>query len=167
MLHLKCFICKNSTIKQSEESIWLKFEYILELAQWLYSNEYDLESCIDLVEWAADLVMFSVHSARGSGSVGVGGVVESIKNSSRSRVSTGVSLTRKSLSQQASKQQRLGNKLGQTSSNALLPTIMDETQATTVSLEVATMSSQAEKNAEDEIDMLIRKSKRDNLFGKS
>lgn len=56
------------------------------------------------------------------------------------------------------------------SSNTLLPTIFDETQATTVSMDAptTTMSSQGEsnKNPEDELDMLIRKSKRDNLFGK-
>ena len=68
-------------------------------------------------------------------------------------------------SQQTNKSQRLGNKIAQMSTNTLLPTILDETQATTVSMDVGTTSSQAEKNAEDEMDMLIRKSKRDNLFG--
>ena len=45
----------------SQESLWLKFEYILELAQWLYSHEYTLNDCIDLCEWAIDLVMFNVN----------------------------------------------------------------------------------------------------------
>lgn len=36
--------------------MWQKFEYLLELAQWLYSNEYNLQNCIDLVEWAIDII---------------------------------------------------------------------------------------------------------------
>ncbi len=56
----------------SEESLWLKFEYILELAQWLYSHEYELNDCIDLCEWAIDLVMFNVNkSGKTSRSVSV------------------------------------------------------------------------------------------------
>lgn len=121
---------------------------------------------MDLVEWAADLVMFNVRSlgvSGGAGQAAGGAIGGDLKNSSRSRVSTAASMRR---SQQANKsQQRLGNKLAQMSSNTLLPTIFDETQATTVSMEVATISSHVEKSAEDELDMLIRKSKRDNLFG--
>ena len=56
----------------SEESLWLKFEYILELAQWLYSHEYELSDCVDLCEWAVDLVMFSLNkSDKSSRSVSV------------------------------------------------------------------------------------------------
>jgi hypothetical protein len=39
-----------------DENIWIKFEYLLELSQWFYSNEYKLQNSIDLVEWAADIV---------------------------------------------------------------------------------------------------------------
>jgi hypothetical protein len=41
---------------KSEESQWLKFEYLIELAQWLYSNEYEFRSCVDLIEWALDII---------------------------------------------------------------------------------------------------------------
>ena len=44
----------------SDENIWLKFEYILELAQFMYSNEYKLSNCIELMEWAVDLIMFKI-----------------------------------------------------------------------------------------------------------
>jgi hypothetical protein len=46
----------NFVILKSEENQWLKFEYLIELAQWLYSNEYEFESCVDLVEWAIDII---------------------------------------------------------------------------------------------------------------
>ncbi len=45
---------------KSENSIFLKIEYILELSQWLYSHEYQLIDCIDLCEWAIDLLMFNI-----------------------------------------------------------------------------------------------------------
>ncbi len=54
----------NSITNQSEQSIWLKVEYILEFAQWLFSNEYSLANCTDLVEWAVDLLMFRVRCER-------------------------------------------------------------------------------------------------------
>lgn len=38
------------------ESLWMKFEYLVELSQWLYSNEYKLQNCIDLIEWAIEVV---------------------------------------------------------------------------------------------------------------
>ena len=121
-----------------------------------------MENSLDLAEWAADLIMFSTRRSGNNGSgAGITGGGD-MKNSSRSRVSTATSMRR---SQQTNKSQRLGNKIAQMSTNTLLPTILDETQATTVSMDVGTTSSQAEKNAEDEMDMLIRKSKRDNLFG--
>ena len=34
----------------------MKFEYLIELSQWFYTNEYKLQNSIDLVEWAADIV---------------------------------------------------------------------------------------------------------------
>jgi hypothetical protein len=35
----------------------------LELSQWLYSHEYKLSDCIDLCEWAIDLLMFNIKPA--------------------------------------------------------------------------------------------------------
>lgn len=31
------------------------------MAQWLYSHEYHLNDCIDLCEWAIDLLMFNIR----------------------------------------------------------------------------------------------------------
>lgn len=36
----------------------------MEFAQWMYSNEYALTTCTDLVEWAIDLLMFKVRGER-------------------------------------------------------------------------------------------------------
>ncbi len=34
----------------------MKYEYLLELGQWLYSNEYEFRPSVDLIEWALDIV---------------------------------------------------------------------------------------------------------------
>ena len=99
----------------------------------------------------------------------VGGQAESIKNSSRSRISTA--------SASASSQQRRVSRAvatapsKQTRHANKMPTILDESQHSITSIgDMATTtisSSQvaAERNAEEEIEILMRKSKRDNLFG--
>lgn len=105
----------------------------------MYSNEYNLESCIDLAEWAIDLIMFNVKSA------------EKVDKSSRLLSASTTPSGRQSKNQN----KRLGNKI-QTS---LLPTIVDEVT------EIKIVHGQMEKSAEEEMENLIRKSKRENLFG--
>ena len=36
----------------------------MEFTQWLYSNEYNLAECTDLLEWAIDLLMFKVKGEK-------------------------------------------------------------------------------------------------------
>lgn len=42
---------------QSSQSDWLKVEYLLEFAEWLYCNELRLDDCRDQLEWAIDILM--------------------------------------------------------------------------------------------------------------
>lgn len=44
---------------QSFDNYWNKIDYILELAGWLYSNEYLVDNVIDLIEWTIDLLLTS------------------------------------------------------------------------------------------------------------
>ncbi|CAF3399137.1 unnamed protein product [Rotaria socialis] len=44
---------------QSFDNYWTKIDYILELASWLYSNEYLVDNVIDLIEWSIDLLLTS------------------------------------------------------------------------------------------------------------
>lgn len=48
----------------SEENVWTRFEYIVELAEWMYSNEYDLENSLLLGEWAAYMIMFCLKPVK-------------------------------------------------------------------------------------------------------
>ncbi len=41
------------------DNYWTKIDYILELASWLFSNEYFLDNVIDLIDWAIDLLLTS------------------------------------------------------------------------------------------------------------
>jgi len=48
----------------SVTSDWLKVDYILELAEWLYCNEQPLQDAVDLVHWAIEILLnmnFQVH----------------------------------------------------------------------------------------------------------
>jgi len=42
------------------ESEWQRVEYLEELAQWLYYHELPLQDSVDLLQWAADVVL-SLH----------------------------------------------------------------------------------------------------------
>ncbi|CAF0762870.1 unnamed protein product [Rotaria sordida] len=44
---------------QSFDNYWTKIDYILELANWLFSNEYLIDNVIDLIEWSIDLLLTS------------------------------------------------------------------------------------------------------------
>ncbi|CAF4722909.1 unnamed protein product [Rotaria sp. Silwood1] len=44
---------------QNLDNYWIKIDYILELASWLYSNEYLIDNVIDLIEWSIDLLLTS------------------------------------------------------------------------------------------------------------
>lgn len=132
---------------KSDDSIWLKFEYILELTQWMYSNEYTLENCFDLAEWAVDLVMFNLKQEKTS----------DLRNS-RSLLSASTTVSGR---QSKTQSKRLLAKMQH--SNLIMPTILDES---TASIDIGSVQSQIEKNAEEEMENLIRKSKRDNMFGK-
>ncbi|CAF4031131.1 unnamed protein product, partial [Rotaria sp. Silwood2] len=44
---------------QSFDNYWTKIDYILELASWLYGNEYLIDNAIDLIEWSIDLLLTS------------------------------------------------------------------------------------------------------------
>ncbi len=41
------------------DNYWTKIDYILELASWLFSNEYLLDHVSDLIDWAIDLLLTS------------------------------------------------------------------------------------------------------------
>jgi hypothetical protein len=41
------------------DNYWTKIDYILELASWLFSNEYFLDNIIDLIDWTIDLLLTS------------------------------------------------------------------------------------------------------------
>ena len=41
------------------ENYWTRIDYILELASWLFSNEYLLDNVMDLIDWAIDLLLTS------------------------------------------------------------------------------------------------------------
>ncbi len=41
------------------DNYWTKIDYILELASWLFSNEYFIDNVIDLIDWAIDLLLTS------------------------------------------------------------------------------------------------------------
>jgi hypothetical protein len=41
------------------DNYWTKIDYILELASWLYSNEYLVDNVTDLIEWTIDLLLTS------------------------------------------------------------------------------------------------------------
>jgi D-arabinose 1-dehydrogenase-like Zn-dependent alcohol dehydrogenase len=102
----------------------------------MYSNEYRLENCLDLAEWAIDVVMYTFKSD---------------KHDKASRLLSASTIN-------SGRQSKTQNKR-QKQQQSILPTIKDET-------EIKQVHSRMEKNAEEEMDNLIRKSKRDNLFGK-
>ena len=100
----------------------------------------------------------------------VAGQAESIKNSSRSRISTA------SASASAQQQRRVSRAVvtapsKQTRHANKMPTILDESQHSITSIgdmattTISSSQAAAERNAEEEIEILMRKSKRDNLFG--
>jgi len=41
------------------DNYWTKIDYILELASWLFSNEYLVDNIIDLIDWTIDLLLTS------------------------------------------------------------------------------------------------------------
>ena len=41
------------------DNYWTKIDYILELASWLYSNEYFMDNVTDLINWVIDLLLTS------------------------------------------------------------------------------------------------------------
>ena len=41
------------------DNYWAKIDYILELAGWLFSNEYLLDNVSDLIDWTIDLLLTS------------------------------------------------------------------------------------------------------------
>ena len=122
---------------KSEESIWLKVEYILELAQWLYSHEYSWRDCIDLAEWAVDLLMYSVKSDKGSH-------LYSAPNSSLAMLHSQSKLSAKKPVKPHGP------------SHQILPTIKDEEDD---------MHSQLIKNTQSEFDLLAKSVDKETLFG--
>ncbi|KAK6186277.1 hypothetical protein SNE40_008346 [Patella caerulea] len=42
---------------------WLKIDYLLEFAQWLYINQFPLVDCVDQVEWAIDILLNMKYEA--------------------------------------------------------------------------------------------------------
>jgi hypothetical protein len=98
---------------KSEENIWFRFECIIELAQWMYSNEYELSNCLGLCEWASLMVMFGVKQNKP--------LTTPIESSSRS-----VSI----VSQSGVKQSRASGKKGAggKAAHSILPTIEDNAE---------------------------------------
>ena len=41
----------------SAEGDWLKVDYILELAEWLYCNEQPVRDAVDLLHWAIEILL--------------------------------------------------------------------------------------------------------------
>ena len=56
--HFQEFICINYDylFVQKEENDWLRFESILEFAQWLHCRGHQVQEVHDLVEWASQIV---------------------------------------------------------------------------------------------------------------
>ncbi|XP_078492369.1 cilia- and flagella-associated protein 46 isoform X3 [Ciona intestinalis] len=62
-------LCSRETLEQlmafqkaiealhSDDTQWQKFEYLLELATWMYSNEFSIDDTVNIVEWAADILI--------------------------------------------------------------------------------------------------------------
>ncbi|CAF0832143.1 unnamed protein product [Brachionus calyciflorus] len=123
----------------SDESIWLKFEYILELAQFMFSNEYNLATCIDLTEWAVDLIMLKIRSDKTS------------RSESR--------LTNTGYTSKPQSKGRITNKTTN-SRMSLMPTIQDD-------VEVKSFHKKMDKNSEEEFENLLKTSNGDNLFESS
>jgi hypothetical protein len=125
---------------------------------------------LDLAEWAVDLVMLNNAAVTTTKTANVAGQAESIKNSSRSRISTASASASyqqqrrvsRAVATAPSKQTRHANKM---------PTIIDESQHSITSIgdmattTISSSQAAAERNAEEEIEIMMRKSKRDNLFG--
>nr|CAB3230219.1 tetratricopeptide repeat protein 40 [Phallusia mammillata] len=47
---------KSIEALHSEETQWQKFEYLIELSTWMYSNEFRNEDSINVIEWACDIL---------------------------------------------------------------------------------------------------------------
>ena len=136
---------------KSEDSIWLKFEYIIELAQWLYSHEYELIDCIDLCEWAVDLLMFSAknHEKSRQGSRAVSAANSLVAEKPSKQTSNASRSKRLSV-----RQQNLVQPIN------LLPTIEDDVEAKSIHKEIRS-------KAEDDFENLISQStieQKDDLF---
>jgi hypothetical protein len=124
---------------KSESSTWLKFEYILEFAQWLYSHEYQLSNCIDLCEWAIDIIMFNLKIEKS---------LRTISASSTSKQSKA--------STQASKAKL--NKTQQQTNINLVPIVEDDTDSKQI-------HKQIEKNADSQMENVDSAVNSENLFG--
>lgn len=112
---------------KSEESIWLKFEYIIELAQWLYSHEYELNQSVDMCEWAIDLIMFNVK------------VEKRIQSASSAKPSSRLS---KTTATKKGKQAPAAN---------IMPTIEDDVEVSTVHTQMESKASaEVERIAEEQ-----------------
>jgi hypothetical protein len=54
----------------------LKFELIIELSQWLYAREFPLSTCVDLCEWAIDLIIHAGKASNHSRTISAGTSLE-------------------------------------------------------------------------------------------
>ena len=106
----------------------------MELAQILFSNEFSLENCIDLAEWALDLLMFKIKSDKSrSASVAI--------SSSLSKPNSKGKITTKATN----------------SAMSILPTIHDN-------VEIKSFHKKMDANSELEYDSLINANLKDVLF---
>jgi hypothetical protein len=123
---------------KSESSIWLKFEYIIEFSQWLYSHEYQLSNCIDLCEWAIDIIMFNLKAEKQLRTVSAS------STSKQSKVGSQASKTKLNKNQQ--------------SNINLVPIFEDETDSQLI-------QKQIEKNADSQMKNIDIAVNSENWFG--
>ena len=48
---------RHAAVLQSPSNEWQKFDYLLEFAQWLYSNEFPLDDSLAQIDWAIDILL--------------------------------------------------------------------------------------------------------------
>lgn len=53
----KLMVVFQTDSETSAESDWLKVDYILELAEWLYCNEQPVQDAVDLLHWAIEIIL--------------------------------------------------------------------------------------------------------------
>ena len=123
------------------------------MAQWLYSHEYELVDCVDLCEWAVDLLMFGVRSFdKTSRAVSAANSVVVEKPGKQANAST--RNKRLSIKQQQNLLQPIN----------LLPTIQDDVESKSVQREIR---SKAEDDFENLVTNTLAEQKDDLFSGKS